>query len=63
MRSVKVVMRKLLPGYSKSSYNVKSLMEKIDTAIANEKRFCEDDHGLEHCLGSKIGSLIEELRQ
>ena len=56
-------LRKLLPGYSKSSYNVKSLMEKIDTAIANEKRFCEDDHGLEHCLGSKIGLLIEELRQ
>lgn len=56
-------LRALLPGYSKAKYDVKKLVQKIDVAIANEKRFCEDDQALEHSVGSKVGLLIEELRE
>ena len=35
-------LRKLLPGYRKSKYNTEVLMEHIDRAIINEKKFCEN---------------------
>ncbi len=55
-------LRALLPGYSKAKYDVEKLIQKIDVAIANEKKFCEDDQALEYSIGSKVGLLIEELR-
>lgn len=55
-------LRVLLPGYSKAKYDVEKLIQKIDVAIANEKKFCEDDQALEYSVGSKVGLLIEELR-
>ncbi len=55
-------LRTLLPGYSKAKYDVEKLVQKIDVAIANEKKFCEDDQALEYSIGSKVGLLIEELR-
>lgn len=56
-------LRKLLPGYSKSKYNVALLMKYIDKAIINEKKYCEDVEKLEYLLGSNVGLLIEELRR
>lgn len=54
-------LRKLLPGYSKDKYNVSILMDKVDVAVRNEKKFCEDIERLELELGSNIGLLIKEL--
>lgn len=34
----------------------------IDIAIKNEKNYCEDIEELEHSVGSRVGLLIEELR-
>lgn len=56
-------LKKLLPGYQKSSYNAHKLVEKIDVAIENEKHFCEDIEKLEHTVGSNLGKLIEEMRE
>ena len=36
--------------------------ERIDTAIQNEKKYCEDEAELEPAVGSRIGVLIRELR-
>ena len=55
-------LRKLMPGYKKSKYNVDILLSKIDMAIKNEKKFCEDEEKLECTLGSRVGLLIEEMR-
>ena len=54
---------KLLPGYRKSKYNTEVLMEHIDRAIINEKKFCENIECLDNELGSNIGTLIEELKK
>ena len=56
-------LRKLLPGYRKSKYNTEVLMEHIDRAIINEKKFCENIECLDNELGSNIGTLIEELKK
>lgn len=56
-------LRVLMPGFTKAKYNVAELMQRIDKAILNEKRFCEDDQELEHTVGSKVGLLLEELRK
>ena len=55
-------LRKLLPGYSKSRYNADQFSSLIDTAIKNEKLFCEDEEELRTMLGSRVGVLIQELR-
>lgn len=55
-------LSKLLPGYSKSKYNVDQLCSAIDNAIKNEKLFCEDEEGLRVSLGSRVGLLMQELR-
>ena len=39
------------------------VLKKIDIAIENEKKFCEDINELEHTVGSNIGVLIEEMRR
>lgn len=54
-------LRKLLPGYRKDKYNVDILMERVEFAVRNEKKFCEDIEHLESEVGSNIGLLIEEL--
>ncbi len=56
-------LRKLLPGYSKSRYPMEQLLGNIGKAIQNEKSFCEDEEELEHSIGSRVGLLIEELKQ
>lgn len=55
-------LRKLLPNYEKSKYRVGDLMSKIDTAIENEKLYCEDATELKSHLGSRVGILIQEMR-
>ena len=54
-------LRRLLPGYSKSKYNVGFLMSRIGKAIENEKNFCEDENQLEYMVGSRVGLLMKEL--
>lgn len=56
-------LRKRLPGFTKSSYDAKALVEKIDTAVENEKKFCEDIEDLENNIGSNIGMLIHAMRE
>ena len=55
-------LRKLLKGYDKSKYNTAALMELIDNAIENEKKFCEDEEMLEKNIGSRVGVLVSEMR-
>lgn len=55
-------LRKLIPGYDKSKYNAYDLLNRIDVAIKNEKNFCENEEELERTLGSRVGLLIEEMR-
>lgn len=54
-------LRKLLPGYSKSNYNVEMLMKRVEAALINEEIFCEDIKDLKEKLGSNIGLLIKEI--
>lgn len=56
-------LRRLLPGYSKSKYQVDILIGNIGKAIKNEKLFCEDEEELENNIGSRVGVLLEELMQ
>ncbi|MCR5237403.1 MAG: RloB family protein [Lachnospiraceae bacterium] len=56
-------LRRLLPGYSKSKYQVDKLIGSIGKAIQNEKLFCEDEEQLENTIGSRVGLLMEELIQ
>ncbi|MDD3052509.1 MAG: RloB family protein, partial [Candidatus Cloacimonetes bacterium] len=39
---LEVELRKLLPGFKKSYIPFHELVDKVDTAILNEKHFCED---------------------
>lgn len=55
-------LRKIWPGYTKSSYRAEELVKNIDKAIENEKAFCEDVVSLEHSIGSNLGKLIEDMR-
>lgn len=50
-------------SYNKNKYNAELLIEKIDLAIENEKKFCEDIEELKDKLGSNIGLLIQELKE
>lgn len=55
-------LKKLLPNYRKTRYDAATLVDNIDRAIENEKKFCEDIVELENCIGSNIGKLINEMR-
>ena len=55
-------LRRLLPGYSKSRYSVLPLMSQIEKAIINEKKFSENEDELRDQIGSRVGLLIEELK-
>ena len=62
VRFVESELKKYFP-YNKNKYNAELLIEKIDLAIENEKRFCEDIEGLKNELGSNVGLLIQELKE
>lgn len=55
-------LRSVFPRYEKSSYDTNTLIARIDTAIANEKQFCEETELLKTEIGSNVGLLIEEMR-
>lgn len=55
-------LRRIWPGYTKSSYRAEELVKNIDRAIENEKEFCEDVMLLENSVGSNLGKLIENMR-
>lgn len=52
----------IFPEYNKNRYPAETLVRKIDKAIENEKRFCENIEQLEYSVGSNIGKLIENMR-
>jgi len=56
-------LRKVFPNYKKTRYDAEYLVNSIDKAIENEKKFCEDIEGLENSLGSNVGKLIDEMRK
>ena len=62
VRSVESELKKYFP-YNKNKYNAELLIEKIDLAIENEKKFCENIEELKDKLGSNIGLLIKELKE
>ena len=62
-RYIEDELRKIYPGYKKSSYHPEILMKKVDKAIENEKKFCEDIKELQNAVGSNIGQLITEMKQ
>lgn len=62
VRYIESELKKYFP-YNKNKYNAELLIEKIDSAIENEKRFCEDIEELKDKLGSNIGLLIKELKE
>ena len=62
VRYVEAELKKYFP-YNKNKYNAELLIEKIDLAIENEKKFCEDIEELKDKLGSNIGLLIQELKE
>jgi len=49
-------------GYKKSKYKAEGIVKKVDTAIKNEKEFCEDIELLENSIGSNLGILMQELK-
>ena len=57
-----IELRKRIPHFSKSRYETSDLMKRIDDAMSNEKKYCEDIALLESTVGSNIGLLIEELK-
>lgn len=61
-RYVERELRRMCPGYGKSTYKVVEVVKRIDNAIENEKEFCEDVEKLENMLGSNIGVLISSMR-
>ena len=61
-RYTEQVLRKKMTNYRKSSYDVEWFIGKIDTAMEDEKQYCEDEAELEHSVGSRVGMLIRELQ-
>lgn len=56
-------LRNRMRNYTKSSYDIEWFMNHLDTAITNEKKYCEDENELEYSVGSRVGVLIEEMRK
>lgn len=50
-----------IPGYRKSNIHFDELKGRINKAIENEKKFCEDRVKLKNELGSNVGLLIKEM--
>ncbi|NLP46070.1 MAG: RloB domain-containing protein [Epulopiscium sp.] len=55
-------LKKVLPKYKKNNIQFPILKDRIDTAIKNEKFFCEDIDQLKNNIGSNIGLLLTELK-
>lgn len=55
-------LRNRMKNYAKSSYDTTWFMNRIDIAVENEKDYCEDENMLEYSIGSRVGMLIEEMR-
>ena len=51
----------LMGGYNKDKLSFEKLVDKVSTAITNEKQFCEDSVGLKTNLGSSVGLLLSEM--
>lgn len=56
-------MSERLPGYSKVKYSADEIALKVDIAIENEEKFCEDIGKLKDKVGSNVGFLIKTLRE
>ena len=56
-------LRKCLGKYKKNKYDSELFLKNLDTAIKNEKQYCETLPELKNELGSNIGVFIEKLRQ
>lgn len=54
-------LRKLLPRYRKSNYKTDVLMQRVEMAIKNEEKFCEEIDGLRVKVGTNVGKIIKEL--
>lgn len=61
-RYTEQLLKECLGQYKKNKFNAKLLIDNLDKAIINEKKYCEDIKGLKTELGSNIGLLFEELR-
>jgi len=55
-------LRRIWPGYEKSTYKAMEIVKHIDKAIENEKEFCEDVVLLKNKVGSNLGNLIKEMK-
>ena len=55
-------LREKMPKYRKSVYDTNWFIERIDKAIKNEEKYCENEEELERLVGSRVGILIQELR-
>ena len=62
MRYITNELRKALGILKKNKYRAEKLISNIDTAIKNEKNYCETLPELKYKLGSNIGLFIEKLR-
>lgn len=62
-RYCEVELKKCLKKYKKSNYDADKLVKNVDTAISNEKRYCEDIEKLKNEVGCNIGLLIEDMRK
>ena len=51
----------LMSGYNKDNLDFEKLIDKVGTAITNEKHFCEDSVELKNSLGSNVGLLLSEM--
>ena len=61
-RYVEQELRRMCPGYGKSTYKAEEIVKRIDKAIENEKEFCEDVEKLKNKVGSNLGILIKEMK-
>lgn len=55
-------LRKLVPGYKKTSIKFDAFAGRIERAIQNEKNYSEDIASLKNTIGSNVGVLISSLK-
>lgn len=60
-RFIERILSKLMGGYNKNNLKFEKLVDKVNTAIINEKQFCENPVGLKDALGSNVGLLLSEM--
>lgn len=56
-------LRKVLPGYHKSSIKFDKLVGRVQKAVCNEKHFCETIDELREQIGSNLGLLITMMQK